>query len=60
LLAVNSTELIQEYKAGEKHAERDPEMNVGEDGAKQIAGSVGLAQRHSSLGMEIAESGVPC
>jgi hypothetical protein len=56
---MNSTELIQKHEAAEENDEGNPEMKVGEDGAKQIAGSGRLAQRHYSLGMRLAESGVP-
>jgi hypothetical protein len=56
---VSSTELIQEEEAAEQHTERNPEMKVGGDGAKQITGTGSLAGRHCSLGMEFADSGVP-
>ena len=46
-----STELIQEDEAAEQHGEGDPEMEVGDDGAEHVAGSVGLAGRHCSLRM---------
>jgi hypothetical protein len=56
---VSSTEFIQKEEAAEKYGERDPEVEVGGDGAKHVAGSVGRARRHCSLGIELAESGEP-
>jgi len=50
-LTVSSTEPIQEQKAADKDAERNPEVKVGRDGAKQVAGTAGLARRHCDLGM---------
>jgi hypothetical protein len=54
-----SAEFIQKHEAADEDSERNPEVDVGGDGMKQIAGTVGLAGRHWSLGMEVAESGVP-
>jgi hypothetical protein len=52
-LGLNSTQLIQEEDPAEKHAQRNPEMNVGCDRAIQIAGSsVGWVSQYCGLGMK--------
>jgi hypothetical protein len=56
---LSSTELIQKEKAGDEDGEGDPEVDVGGNRTKQIAGTFSFAGRHRSLGMEVAESGVP-
>ena len=47
---VASTEFIQEEESAREHNERNPEMNVGSDGAEQAARSgLGRAVRHFTL-----------
>lgn len=53
LVRVMSAEFIQKHEAANEHDERNPEMEVGGDGPKQIAGSVGLAVRHCSLELSL-------
>ena len=52
-LGLNSTELIQEEDSAEEHAERNPEMNVGCNGAEQITRRrVGWVRQYCGLGMK--------
>jgi hypothetical protein len=51
-LGLNSTQLIQKEDSAEEYAQGNPEMNVGCDCAKQIAGSrVGWVRQYCGLGM---------
>ena len=38
---MSSTELVQEQKSAGQNYKRNPEMEIGSDGAKEIAGTVG-------------------
>jgi hypothetical protein len=53
-----SAEFVQEQKSGDEHGKWNPEVNVGGDDAKQIAGtggfSVGLRHSTASLHFDSA------
>jgi len=36
---MNSTDLIQENETTDKYCQRDPELDIGGDGSKQVAGN---------------------
>ena len=56
-----SAEVIQEQQAGDEDSEGNPEMEVGGDYAKQIAGSgdIGGVRQYFNLQNAVRESGVP-
>ena len=56
---MSSTELVQEHETANQDDQRNPEVDVGGDGARKIAGTLDFSGRHRSLGMELGEPGVP-
>jgi hypothetical protein len=56
-----SAEFIQKHEAAHEDCERNPEMDVGGDHAKKIAGSgeVGRVRQYFNLQNAVLESGVP-
>jgi len=54
---LSSTEFIQKEEAAEKNDQRNPEVEVGGDGAEHVAGTVVFAGRHCRLRMGLLNLG---
>jgi hypothetical protein len=56
-----SAETIQKQEAAHEDGDRNPEVDVGSDYAKQIAGSgdIGGVRQYVNLQNAVLESGVP-
>jgi len=61
VVRVISAEVIQKQEAADEYSKRNPEVDVGGDYAKQIAGSgdVGGVRQYFNLQNAVRESGVP-